>query len=497
MKEFFTLLKYGVSSFQPQRLTSKNKKYSFLKNQLILSLISSLPLGILVFFFSKDLFTKLYSIDPQITKLMLLFWMTILSLFFIIGFVGMAMYSLSRNDEIELLLTMPIKRRTLTAYQLFVSTISQMFVLSFYFFIYLSYTFVTKENIILGLFKVFVHFGFLISLSSVVAILLGGKANKGIVRKINVFLSLAAIFFYFSIISFQNINVEQFQGLANILNFSSKPYNFLAWSFISAKTLIFSTVSLIFLLVLFSILSNKLAFEPVERRVKKEYKIKGSGSQIKAIYRKDFIATRRYEQFLYFILYPIGFGVFFSLINENSLLTIFTIIPITTFYVAFETAILVTAEVSNLETTLTYPIKFSNLMFPKIVIPTTINFLIMLVVILVSIFRAEIIPILFLTIPITFILFIMSSIIGAYFVLKNPPKTENMSKIFGVGQTFAIEGITMGTAFGAIFPLIFLSKPDANIKVKIISTLISITAILLSLTISTITFKKLKKLLIP
>lgn len=493
MREFFILLKYGASNVYSQRLSSKKKKYNSFKNQLILSLLGSLPLGIVVFFFTKDLFTKLYSVDPQISKLMFLFWITILSLFFIVGYLGMAMYSLSRNEEIEFLLTLPIKRRTLTIYQIFVSTISQLFVLSFYFFIYLSYMIVSKENIIFGILKLFVHFLFLISFSSVIAVLLGGKTNKGIVRKINVLISLFAIFFYFLIISFQNVNMDQVQSLVKFFDFTTKPYNILAWSFISNKLFIFALLLSILFTLVFSILANKLAFEPVERKTSKNYKIKGYGTVMKAIYRKDLKATLRYEQFLYFVLYPIGFGIFFSFINKDYFVTLFTVIPITTFYVAFETAILTNAEFTNLQTILTYPVKFTTLMIPKIIIPTSINLLIVLSVFMFSAFKTNLSYLSYLIVPITFLLFSMSSIIGMYFVAKNPPKTENMNRIFGIGQTFIIEGITMGLAFGSILPISFLINPQTSFKMRIISILIMIASIFISSVISVFTFKKLKK----
>ncbi|SHH51818.1 hypothetical protein [Thermosipho atlanticus] len=496
MREFFILLKYGITSFQPQRSSTKKNKYNSFKNTLILSLFGSLPLGIIVFFFSKSFFTKLNSVDPQITKLLFLFWMTILSLFFIIGYIGMAMYAFSRNEEIELLLTMPIKRKILTIYQIFVSTISQIFVLSFYFFIYLAYSVVTKENLFLAIIKIFTHFLFLLAFSSVIAILLGKKANKGIVRKINLLISLSAIFFYFFIISFQNINVMEFQALANLLSFSNKAYNFLVWSFISSETLLFAFITAFFLIIIFSILANNMAFESIERKTKKNYKIKGSGSVFKAIFYKDFKAVKRYEQFLYFILYPIGFGIFFSLVNKDPFVTIFTIIPITTFYVAFETAILTTAEVSNIKITLTYPIKLTNLMVPKISIPTILNFLIVVGVFLISSIKMSPSPLILIILPISFLLFTMSSIIGMYFVVKNPPSTENMSKIFGIWQTLTIEGITMGTGFGAIFPLIFLSNPQASYSTKLFSLLAMIGSITVAVIISITTFKKLKRLLL-
>jgi ABC-2 type transport system permease protein len=324
---------------------------------------------------------------------------------------------------------------------------------------------------------------------------LGGKTSKGVVRKINVLISLFAIFFYFVIISFQNVNMEQVQSLIKFFDFTTKPYNILALSFISDKLFFYALLLSILFTLIFYILADKLAFEPIQRKTSKNYKIKGYGSVIKALYRKDFKATLRYEQFLYFILYPIGFGIFFSFINKDYFLTIITVIPITTFYVALETAILTNAEVSNLQTILTFPVKLTTLLIPKIIIPTSINLFIVLGVFVFSAFKSNLSYLSYLIIPFTFLMFSMSSIIGMYFVTKNPQKSENMSKLFGIAQTFIIEGITISLSFGSMLPISFLINPQSSIKIKVISILVMLASITVSLLISILTFKKLRKIL--
>jgi hypothetical protein len=41
---------------------------------------------------------------------------------------------------------------------------------------------------------------------------------------------------------------------------------------------------------------------------------------------------------------------------------------------------------------------------------------------------------------------------GAYQTIKNPPKTENISRILSFGSIMLVEGITLGSVFAIIFP---------------------------------------------
>ncbi|QTA38273.1 hypothetical protein JYK00_01675 [Thermosipho ferrireducens] len=500
MREFLILLRYGIfvenNMYGGGKVKKARKiKRAKFKSNLFWSFLGAMSFGVIVFFFMKNTFNQMVSVNPALPEIMISFWMTLLSLFFIVGFVGIAMYSFARNDEIELLLTLPIRRRILTAYQLFVSTISQALVLSIYIFIYLAYAVVVKEAILLAFLKLIVHVAFLISISSVIAILLGGKASKGLSRKISLLVSLSMIFIYFIIVGAQDVDISKYENIIKFIQFSQSSYNVFAWSFLGGVKILYSALLSIVFGFLFFVMAEKMSFEPVQRRsAKKKHAIKGSGSSILAIYKKDFKAVLRYEQFLFFILYPAGFGVFMGLMNQNPFVMLFTVIPITTFYVAMESGILASREFLCMDTARTFPVHFKNMMFPKIIIPALINFLIILVVFGFILFKVEFSYMYLLLIVVPFILFGMSAIIGSYFVAKNPPKIENIGKIFGVGATFAIEGITMGIAFGCIFPLIYIIESSKLSLMGLTIAWISfVGSVALAIWVSYYFYKKLKK----
>lgn len=491
MREFLILLKYLSN---PYINTSRKKSNTNISrrffNQLIGYLIGSVPLGAFVFIFSNKIFQQLYAVDQLAAKYLFLFWITLLSLFFAVGFIGLAMYSLSRNDEIELLLTMPISRSTLTSFQIFSATISQIYVLVFFIAISLAYFLSVKENILLGVFKILIHIAFLIIFSSNIAILIGGKTSKSFTRRFYMIILLLSMFFYFFIIALVDVEVDKLQNFAKMMIFSSQEYNFLGWAFISNKTFVYSIIATILLSISFSYISKQLAFEPVQTTKKKDFKIKGSGSVFKAVIRKDLKAAIRYEQFLYFILYPIGFSIFMMFLNEQEGLYIFTI-PIFTFYIALETAILLVSEVSKIELSLVYPIKLRTLLFPKIFIPVGLNFSLLLGIYVVSGFIFSFQLLNFIGLLFSLLLFIMSSILGAYFALKSKNVSiNNMNRIFSVPQIFIIEGITFGLGFAIIIPLGMLIQ---NGMLKWWEWTIMLSGIFATILISYLFLKGLKK----
>ncbi|ABR30602.1 hypothetical protein SU69_03795 [Thermosipho melanesiensis] len=455
MRNFAILIKYLSNPYNTRSKKSTVKGNFF--RQILQYIIGSVPLGLIVYFFTIDLFEKIYNVDPLVARYMYLMWSSMLSLFFVIGFIGLGMYSLSRNEEVELLLTMPISRTVISAYQIFSATISQIYTLSFFIFISLAYFVSTNQNVLLGILKIVLHIWFLISFSSVIAVLIGGRTSKSFTKRFYTIVLLLSVFFYFFIIAMTDVDVSEMENLVKMFIFSTKDYNFLAWSLISNKTLGYSLISSIFLSILFLVISKKVGFEPVQVKRKERYQIAGTGSILKALFKKDLKAAIRYEQFLYFILYPLGFGIFMMFINNQGVSPIFYTIPIFTFYVAFETGILTISEVSKIEVVSTYPITFKKLMMPKLLIPVGLNFLLLLLVFVISLFFNAVSIFLVLSMIFSLLLFLMSSVLGAYYAIKSPNvKSNNTNRVFSISATFIIEGITMGLAFGIIMPLSFI-----------------------------------------
>jgi len=490
MREFFILLKYGIALSNISR--GKNKKAS-----LYSAIIPAILIGFVSFMITKNTFEILSNVDPLAPYIFINFWTTLISIFFIVGFVGLAVNSFTLNEEIEFLLNLPIRRSTIAIYQIFTSTVSQFFALFLYIGVYISYVHTYNfgfSTIIKGLLQIV----FMISFASILTILIGKKIKRAIARKIVTVANVITPFLIFILIGSNWDTTSQVRklGILKYIDFSLSNCNFLTWSIKDGIVFPISSlmISLIFIVV-FIFLSKNLEFMQRETRKVKRIKIKGGGSPIKAIYIKDIKTAIRIDQFIFFIIYPLGFGIFMSILNADVFTAIFSAMPIIIIYVALESAILTAKEYLYIETVKTYPVNFGKLLVPKISIPTILNTLILFMeLVIFSILKGLQLKF-FVFLPISFVLLIMSSLMGAYEIIKNPPKTENMSRILGFGPIMLVEGVTLGSVFAIIFPIMKVLTSDFQSKLYLylVGYLLPTATLIACMIYSYYLYKKIKE----
>ncbi|ODN31092.1 hypothetical protein A4H02_02135 [Fervidobacterium thailandense] len=443
------------------------------------------------------------------------FSLTIFSIFYMVGFIGNAMYGLARNEETEYLLTLPIDRRSLALYNILVSTNSQFYTLAFLLGAILGYTVGLGLNIPIQVLKVLLHVYFLTSLSSLIALLLGGMVSKEFVRKLNVLLTLALIFFYFGV---SYLYDAQFSGLkvrdANIERFArwflfvNTDYNFLSWTFSSKTTLLLGSVLISILAsIAFFLLSPKLAFEPVVRKgvqhfkdltmdlakIAKNRRPRTRGSN--AVFWKDWKLLQRNEQFLFLILYPLGFGIFMVLVSAGSARYLsLPFIGVSVFYCAIEAGILLSRETSQKDFALTLPVRLSSLFFPKLFIPVLLNVGLFFVILMFSYALNRLDKFVLILAPIHLLLLTLSSLVGAYFSLKRPGKGKNQP--FDAVAVFIVQGITFGLAISMLMPASVLTYAKGLSPLEIlIHRTILFSGIVSSLVLLVLFARKLAKLI--
>ncbi|MFN4224514.1 MAG: hypothetical protein ACK4E1_06930, partial [Fervidobacterium nodosum] len=145
MSELWLLFKYiGLSpttmqtAQQTKRKKAKIGNTNYALKYILTMIIGILPMFLFILYSNKSIYSKLYEalkFYPQFKEIGIMFYMmniTMFSIFYIVGFIGTGMYAFSRTDELELLLTMPIKRRILTIYNLIISLSSQLFTIAFF-----------------------------------------------------------------------------------------------------------------------------------------------------------------------------------------------------------------------------------------------------------------------------------------------------------------------------------------------------------------------------
>lgn len=474
MRELFLLLKYvGLYPSYQIKISQKHAtRKSRALTQVFVTLVGVLPAGIFVYLTNYKLFSSFRNLPQnlaqQVGAMFLNFSLTIFSIFYVVGFVGNAMYSLARNDETEYLLTLPIRRQSLVLYNILVSSNSQFYTVAFLLGAVLGYASGLELNLLSNILRVFLHVYFLTSISLLLALAFGGLASRDFVRKLNVLLTLGLIFVYFGFSYIYDAKLPRLQfddkiteRFARWFLFVNSDYNLFSWTFSSkgvfflASLLISAVASTIFIA-----LAPKLAFEPTLRKVgnqssKKTARLFENWWRMRnglfAIFWKDWKLLRRNEQFLFLILYPLGLGIFMILVSAGSARYLsLPFIGVSVFYCAIEAGILLSKEMLQREFSLTLPVKAFGLFFSKLLIPTSLNVALFALIALISFLIGRFDKFILLLFPIHVLLLILSSLVGAYFSLKRPGKSKNQA--FDVVAVFVIQGITFGLAFSILMP---------------------------------------------
>lgn len=473
VRELFLLLKYvGLyPSYQIKTSQKHATRKSRALTQVLVTLVGVLPAGIFVYLTNYKLFSSFRNLPQNLAQqtgtMFLNFSLTIFSIFYVVGFVGNAMYSLARNDETEYLLTLPIRRQSLVLYNILVSSNSQFYTVAFLLGAVLGYASGLELNLLSNILRVFLHVYFLTSISLLLAFAFGGLVSRDFVRKLNVLLTLGLIFVYFGFSYIYDAQLSSLQfddkiteHFARWFLFVNSDYNLLSWTFSSKGVLFFASLLISAVAsITFIAIASKLAFEPTLRKrvnrapkgTVKLYETLKRRNGLLAIFWKDWKLLQRNEQFLFLILYPLGFGIFMILVSAGSARYLsLPFIGVSVFYCAIEAGILLSKEMIQKEFSLTLPIRTSGLFLPKLLIPTSLNVVLFALIILISFVIGRFDKFILILFPIHVVLLILSSLVGAYFSLKRPGKSKNQA--FDVVAVFVIQGITFGLAFSILMP---------------------------------------------
>ncbi|ABS60119.1 hypothetical protein [Fervidobacterium nodosum] len=517
MNELSILFKYiGLSPTTMQTTRQiKRKKAKIGNTNYALRYISTMIIGILPMFLfilysNKSIYSKLYEalkFYPQFEEIGIMFYMmniTMFSIFYIVGFIGTGMYAFSRTDELELLLTMPIKRRILTIYNLIISLSSQLFTIAFFLGATFGFMLGWKNVSYTFLLKTLLQLCFITSISALFSILSGGINSKSIVRKINVIIVLLLVFIYFGFSYLQDIDVTKLAENENIIRwfaFTTSKYNVLTWAYSSDKLLISIIIAIsIVASILFWYLADKVIYEEIRTKTKKKDEVKLSNnssyaSKFGPFFWKDLKALQRNEQFIFLIFYPVAFGLFMMFVSNSVISSSVPFLAIAVLYCAMESGLLTMDEFKYSEIVKILPSKKSSIIIPKLVIPVSMNFLLLILINLVALLTNRYSKEAFIFLPLALLLFLLSALIGAYYSITKPGRRKNQP--FTTVTTFIIEGITLGLAFGMLFPIGYLSAgPKSKGWTIILSWTSLIVSIVLSIILAIVYYKKLKKTII-
>ena len=457
MREILLLLKHGIYIRTSKK--ARNPLLSFLGQ-----------LGIFVYFLAFTLITlrgKFPSgenVGIDLFKLTYLYWVTLSGAFFLASTISSAVYVLSMEKDVEFLLALPLRRWTVTLYQILVSLIYDFPMLG----VLLAVPIAFGSNkglfgVILALISSIFHSIALMSIGFYVSTFISRKLTKSVARRVFVLVQgLVIVLFIFMMNSYlQNASgfEELFKKLSKVYEILKSPINVFSYGLMGVESPIYMlysvAISIIFWLLF---IRESSSFGFVSTRTERKGRVKFSKfSKRKAIYIKDLKAILRSENSLFLLLYPYAFGIFMGFTSSEPLAPILFSIPISTIYVMMESSIATASELISWQISRSLPVSFKETILSKITVPILLNFpLVLLTVVFTWItkgFRSESL-ILF---AIAVFMHTVSSFFGVRIVFSNPPKSESLTRESVKGPIW-INLLLMGLSAGSIIGFGFIKK---------------------------------------
>lgn len=362
------------------------------------------------------------------------FLLTLIAVFFILSFASMMSFQLKRNEEIDFLLTLPIKKSSIVSYQLLTSGIAMFF--SLIMFLSPVIVFLSKRplnEIIIGSFGVVINVLFIIFLGAIIAVLLSkiGSQKTARIVLIVVNMGMGAIYILmFQILPKSLSSPTEFpQALIKANDFFSSPYNVFILGLNGSDNVWY----LLILIALTSLcgysyyhLSNRMTFQQSTSSGKvKRNKRDITENRSNMILKKEFIIYKRHAQLVYYVFYPFGFSIFMGILNADIFSAIYMVSLMSPLFIAMQTSFSMNIEGSSIELTRMLPINLEKFVRIKLFVPVGINFILLLTTFIVFTIFLNIPIWSFLFIPLITLLQVLAALSGVNFILKKEPQKLN------------------------------------------------------------------------
>jgi len=457
VRELRIFMKYGLFFIVNKKKKSSNKK-TVLISQLFVFGYFSVFTGVMIY----NVFNKIKDVvinNIPFVDVYALYWNFLASVFFLLGVIGSSVYVLSMNEEVEFLLALPVRRWTVTFYQLFMAIFYDLPVFGMFVAVSVSYGLILGGMYpVLAVVTAVIHSLMLLSLGVYISTFAARKISGSVARRIFIFLQAIALVGFVLLLNFSmtsapdNMN-DYLVKLSRIYKVLSSPFNIFGYAISSIKKPYYMAISLL-LTALFGKLfikgSGELGFVVVKGTSKRKVKYKRIGRS-RSIIMKDLKAIFRQDNSLFLLLYPYIFGAFMGWSVKDPLYALLTAVPISSMYALLETSQALLHDVSNWEITRSLPYTYKEMVSYKMFLTTMINILLSLgLLVFTSVFKGFNPKSLWVLLIATNE-FIMATSGGIYAVLSNPPKTENVSREVmkaPLWMSFITIGVTMGAILG-------------------------------------------------
>ncbi|MDK2785397.1 MAG: type transport system permease protein [Thermotoga sp.] len=432
MRELFVLMKYA----NPQG-----------KKGLYAVLFTALMMGVLFYSLMGKTFEELLNrFGEEVFVASLTFSTTLFSMMFLLGISFYLSHSLVLEEEIEFLLTLPIRRSTVVIYQMLMSLFYQAFVLITMFLNLLMLSFLTRDPV--PVLSGILHLFFLVFLGSALSIALGRILNRSMARRLSSVVQLLAVFGFLVI-----VNVPDFATVAG--RFIVSKWNILAYpvlSHVRSIFLIHEALLVVLSFLAFYLVSQKAAFEPVaygkrEEQGKKRFPGRG-------FFKKDLITLFREERMVYFLFYPVGFGVLMTIVGSADFGLIFAV-GISALYNATMTAMLWRKELEVWPLPRIFPVRLKDVVLSKVLVPSFLNTAVVSGYVIFLVFYQR--QFLYLSfVPVCLSLYLFVSVVGLFLSKwEETGQLANPAKVFSTPVVLLVQLLALGVvaALGYVLSL--------------------------------------------
>ncbi len=375
--------------------------------------------------------------------------LTVFSILFLFGYVFNLSYSLLNSEEIEFLLTLPLRRGTIALFQSIQSAYFQFLQFSILLFNVSFSSYLLRDWVVF--FTGILQIVFLMSVGNVLSFLFSRTLTKSTARIVFVVIQLLSVFTF---LLFLNIDLVRSASIS--LRFILSDWNLFALPALSYKKPFHLLTSLTF--VVFTVLASffvgeRVLFEPVTGKAEKK---KPRFGFLKGFYAKDMKVLLREERMIYLVFYPVGFGIILALFGgkDDMLGSIMIVLAISILYNSTMAALLWRYELLTWPIFRTFPADAWNLLKPKILLPSLLNGAVFLAfTVFLTLYTGD--PLYLLLNPFVFVVYVLSAILGVTFLkvdeaAKNP---SNPARIFSLQQILLVEAVSMGFAIVLFFSL--------------------------------------------
>ena len=468
MKEVLTILKYGLKG---SGIFARKKQGKGIP-AFIIPLIFILAFGIPMYLVLRESFSYLLNTTSvaQLEFIVTLwcFFLTIISITTLFPFI---IYSLIKNEEIEMLLSFPIAKGSIIVYQTILTLMSESFLTVFFLFGFLAYTDSMGYNRILSIFTSLTYVLLLISLSMLLAVVLGRFMGKHHARKVHMIMYFINIllFVLFSQMNpsvLKNMSFEDaLKRLTSIKKFIMNPLNPAYLPILAIKHITVLLIMILLVMILFILvyrLSEDISFEMTYKKRKKEVAFSERSGKALSTFSKDFKIFFRNEHMVFMMFYSIGFPLIYTFFSKDFSFSFPLMIYISSFYAALASAFLSSQEFLVIPLSKSFPVRLERLFLPKLLIPTLLYTLIYMIFSIIYISMTDNLFVL-LTVPFTFLLYLFSSYLGIRFYLKKP--TTNTKKVISGARIYVLEGLILLVGlFTSIAIYLYVCMRDSLVK---------------------------------